>query len=252
MSKWLKTLEKMGLVQLEEGDVPPSESTPNPKEDLDSLTIDIERMTRELEGFSTEEEEEEIEITLEEPTVTQPSSPPPPSQDGSIDSTFRVRDLNEIYAEAAIQPSPYPIERMVRLLDGLKAMPENMRLQAVKAMDLADDTWTIEDSILDGQRKAQAVSNERTRILKQLQARTQHIEEEKQKQSEYLAQMTTEVQQQIAELERVLAEETKLVASQKAELDAELSATQHAYEETDFALKNRLESIKKVITSIQK
>ena len=141
---------------------------------------------------------------------------------------------------------------MVRLLDGLKAMPENMRIQAVKAMDLADDTWTIEDSILDGQRKVQAVSSERSRILKQLQARTQHIETEKQKQSEYLAQMTKEVQEQIAELERVLEEETKLIAAQKAELDAELGATQHAYEETDFALKNRLESIKSVITSIQK
>ena len=102
------------------------------------------------------------------------------------------------------EPSPYPIERMVRLLDGLKAMPENMRLQAVKAMDLADDTWTIEDSILDGQRKAQAVSNERTRILGNFKHEQQQIEEEKQKQSEYLAQMTTEVQQQIAELERVL------------------------------------------------
>ena len=64
--------------------------------------------------------------------------------------------------------------------------------------------------------------------------------------------MTSEIQQQIADLEQVLEEETKLVATQKAELDAELSATQHAYEETDFALKNRLESIKKVITSIQK
>ena len=250
MSKWLKTLERMGLVQLEEGDIPEPQASPNTEEDLDSLTIDIERMTRELEGFSAEED---IEITLEEPASPQHSSTPKPqSSHDSIDSPFRVRDLNEIYEEAAIQPSPYPIERMVRLLDGLKAMPENMRLQAVKAMDLADDTWTIEDSILDGQRKAQAVSNERTRILKQLQARTQHIEEEKQKQSEYLAQMTSEIQQQIADLEQVLEEETKLVATQKAELDAELSATQHAYEETDFALKNRLESIKKVITSIQK
>ncbi|MAA80108.1 MAG: hypothetical protein CL916_12715 [Deltaproteobacteria bacterium] len=252
MSKWLKTLEKMGLVQLEEGDAPAAQTSPDTKEDLDSLTIDIDRMTRELEGFSAEEEEE-IKITVKEPSVAPPQSPAGTRLDSeTIDSTFRVRDLSKIYEEAAIEPSPYPIERMVRLLDGLKAMPENMRLQAVKAMDLADDTWTIEDSILDGQRKAQAVSNERTRILKQLQSRTQHIEEEKQKQSEYLSQMTAEIQLQIAELERILEEETKLVATQKAELDAELSATQHAYEETDFALKNRLESIKKVITSIQK
>jgi hypothetical protein len=206
-------------------------------------------MTRELEGFSTEEDTLPIEPSTSKPTKNKKPYSEFTPQEGEM---FRVRDLSEIYEEAKITPSPYPIERMIRLLDGLKAMPEEMRIQAVKAMDLADDTWTIEDSILDGQKKVQAVKNERERIKARLEARTKNIEEEKQKQTDYLQQMTMEIRQQIADLERILQEEAQQVSSKKSELNAEQKTTQHAYEETDFALKNHLSSIEEVIKSITK
>lgn len=65
--------------------------------------------------------------------------------------------LEEVYAAAGVPACPYPAERLQRLLDGLKAMEPAMRLTTIRAIDEADDSWTIDDPVRDAAAKATAI-----------------------------------------------------------------------------------------------
>ena len=246
MSKWLKTLEKMGLIQLEEGDVPTPKPTieENQVTDID-LDIDLDALSKELDNISPQK------IKPEQPPTTKSQQKPSPPPSSQSDGEFFVRDLSEIYADAAIAPSPYPIERMVKLLDGLKAMPSDMRLQAIQAMDKADDSWTIEDSILDGQRKKNAIEKERGRLQQQLEQRNLAIEQEKKLLDKNLEETTKEIREQIAELEAILAEETQATQQQKSQLDAQQQSDALSFQKTEAILQNHLTSIDSVLSSLK-
>jgi hydrogenase maturation factor HypE len=141
---------------------------------------------------------------------------------------------------------------MIKLLDGLKAMPITMRIQAIRAMDLADDGWTIEDSILDGQRKKKALEKEKKKIRTQLEQRIQNVELQKDQQDQYLSQVSAEIKQQITDLELLLSEETQQVASRKSTLDTQEKADQMAHKKIDDTLQKHLDSINEVLKSLQK
>jgi hypothetical protein len=65
--------------------------------------------------------------------------------------------LADIFAAAGVPDSPYPAEKLLRLLDGLRAMDAGTRKAAVLAMDAADDNWQIGDCIADADRKISAL-----------------------------------------------------------------------------------------------
>jgi hypothetical protein len=251
MSTWLKTLEKMGLIQLEDGDVSPSQQKKketDTEEGLEELEIDIEELQKELEGFEKPQIKSRSTPSSKEEGASLGSPPTPNTSDHDI----QPRALSKIYDESAITPSPYPIERMIKLLDGLKAMPINMRIQAIKAMDLADDNWTIEDSILDGQRKKSAIEQEKERIKENLHQRITEIQEKKKQQDKELAQISSEIRQQISDLEQLLSEETIQVSSQKSTFEAQEKADRLAHKKTEATLQNHLDSINEVLNSLKK
>ena len=62
-------------------------------------------------------------------------------------------NFDDIYANAGVSPSAYPAERLLRLVDGLSAMDQATRLMAIKAMDAADESWTIDDPLADAAAK---------------------------------------------------------------------------------------------------
>ena len=62
--------------------------------------------------------------------------------------------FEDIFAAAGVPVSPYPAEKLLRLLDGLRAMDAGTRKMAVLAMDAADDNWQISDCLSDADLKA--------------------------------------------------------------------------------------------------
>ena len=61
--------------------------------------------------------------------------------------------LEQVYAAAGVPPCAYPAERLLRLIDGLKAMDEATRRQTIQALDAADDSWSLEDPKRDAAAK---------------------------------------------------------------------------------------------------
>lgn len=133
-------------------------------------------------------------------------------------------NFDDIYAQAGLSASAYPAERLLRLLDGLSAMDQATRLMAIKAMDAADESWTINDPLADAAAKVQALS----RYAERRQLNLQKIEQETQGRLNDVAarqeQVVGDIRKQIAELEALAAREMARAAQETAEHEAGLKA----------------------------
>jgi hypothetical protein len=141
-------------------------------------------------------------------------------------STGDPLPLAEIYASGGVTPALYPAERLLRLLDGLSAMDDATRLMAVKAMDAADESWSIEDPLADAAAKTRALSVH----AQQLQADLQAMQTQTQTRLDAIAarqeQVVGDIRKQINELEALVARELNRTAADTANQQADLKAAQ--------------------------
>lgn len=155
-------------------------------------------------------------------------------------------NLNDIYAAHGVGPALYPAERLLRLVDGLSAMDQATRLMAIKAMDAADESWTIDDPLADAAAKVQALAAHGQTIaanLQQLEQETQaHLDAVTQRQEKVVG----DIRQQIAELEGLVARELSRSAQETATQEANLKTArdQIARDLADVAqVSQRLQSL---------
>ncbi len=175
-----------------------------------------------LEAGLTAEVDKPLPVEAVTPTV----QPPPPMPDPDFDlsppsgATDAQRSFEDIYAAANIPPSAFPAEKLLKLLDGLKALDATTRKAAVTAMDAADDNWQISDSTSDAELKIAALDSykqylaERVGTLeKQAIAKTEEIRLS-------LENTISEIRKQISELEQLLEREITKSAQQTTSVEA--------------------------------
>ncbi|EXI84846.1 MAG: hypothetical protein AW12_02350 [Candidatus Accumulibacter sp. BA-94] len=109
----------------------------------------------------------------------------------------------DIFAGAAVPPSPYPAEKLLRLLDGLRAMDAVTRKAAVLAMDAADDNWQIDDCLRDAELKIAALDEHKNRLAAQMESRERQSAEIVEQIRLKLDEATAAIRQQISELEQL-------------------------------------------------
>ena len=141
-----------------------------------------------------------------------------------VPGTETPLNFDDIYAQAGVGVSAYPAERLLRLLDGLSAMDQATRLMAIKAMDAADESWTIDDPLADAAAKVQALSQ----YAGWLQLRLQKVEQETQGRLNDVAarqeKVVGDIRKQIAELEALASREMARAAQETAEHEGSLRA----------------------------
>ena len=153
-------------------------------------------------------------------------SGPPPAPVPAVPAAgvATALNLNDIYAEQGVGPALYPAERLLRLVDGLSAMDEATRQMAIKAMDAADESWTIQDPLADAAAKVHAL----TAHSQRLQAHLQQREQETRAQLDALAlrkdKVVGDIQKQIGELEALATRELNRYAQETAAQEADLNA----------------------------
>jgi hypothetical protein len=180
-------------------------------------------------------------VPVSPPPVVVPRAAPAPAGD-----IVEGRPFEEIYVAAGVQPTHYPAEKLLRVLDGLRAMDPNTRKAAVLAMDAADDSWTIADSVVDAERKAR-VLNEAIRAAHEQAARiAENARTEIEKRDAYLAQAAETIQRKIAELQQTLQQESVTIASQKAEIEARVAAARTAAERESARMVAEIERLAEV------
>ena len=193
MKGMLGLLEKAGLVRMDPTDHPVEQTTP-------AAAWEQDPSGHAPQGTATEE----MSPAPSKATVAAPMA------------------LDDIYAQAGVPASNYPAERLLRLIDGLSAMDEPVRLMAIKAMDAADESWTIEDPLNDAQAKLKALGLHGELLNLNLQALERDTQQATEAIKSRQEKVSTDIRQQIAELEALMAREvakaTQEVARQEAQL----------------------------------
>lgn len=130
--------------------------------------------------------------------------------------------LEEIYACEGVPASAYPAERLLRVVDGLSAMDETTRNMAIKAIDAADESWTIADPLADATAKLKALEAHAERV----QLNLQQLERETQGRLDGLRvrqeQVVGDIRKQMAELEALVSRELARGAQESAAQEVNL------------------------------
>lgn len=90
------------------------------------------------------------------------SAPPPmpAADDAAAPATPGVEeglDFAEIFARQGVVDAGFPVERLIKLVDGLKALDPTTRRAAITAMDVADETWSMDQVLADADAKIAAL-----------------------------------------------------------------------------------------------
>jgi hypothetical protein len=128
--------------------------------------------------------------------------------------------LDQIYESAKVPPCPYPAERLLRLIDGLKAMDAPTRRQTIHAIDSADDTWSLDDPKRDAAAKVAAIERHAASIRAAVARDQQETQASLQDLGQRQETTVAEIRRQIAELEGLLAREIARGAQETTQLEA--------------------------------
>jgi len=255
MGGFLRTLAKVGLVELDESEQErPAAATAAAAPAGDVDMADIERLLAEdtealVGGASEAPSSGPASSAPVAPTMVvspAPGAGPSGPAVGGSTAIAEGRPFSEIYAEAAVQPSAFPAEKMIRVLDGLRAMDPNTRKAAVMAMDMADDAWSVDDSVLDAQRKIQVLQTTTAAMAETVNQAAAKAAADIQAQETYQAQATDSIRKQIADLEALLQEEMSKVAQEKAAIEAGLKATRESFERETARINQEIEKLQEI------
>jgi len=181
----------------------------------------------ELEDDSVQVEEAAGRTNL----VAEPMAPPAPAPEVLPVAACAIeeqRSFEALYHEQGVPASPFPAEKLLKLLDGLRAMDAVVRKAAIQAMDAADDAWTVDDAVLDAQRKIGALQQAQAYLVQQTQSAQAHAQEQlKHREQQHLAAIEA-VKRQIAELEGLREREVEKATADRAAIQAQAKAVEDA------------------------
>ncbi|MCM8626377.1 methyl-accepting chemotaxis protein [Accumulibacter sp.] len=154
--------------------------------------------------------------------------------------------FTEIYAAAGVPPSPYPAEKLLRLLDGLRAMDAATRRTAILAMDEADDNWQIGDCLRDADLKIAALAEHKRLLAGQLGNREAQSAELVEQIGRTLEAASEAIRQQIAELQQLLEREVTRAAQERSRVEAGLRAAREAAERETRRVDAEIERLREI------
>lgn len=213
MRRLLRALERAGLVEMDgDGGHQTSQS---------GIGHEREAYAEPEPVLATRPPSEQSEPRLE------PSADQSATEQDSAD-TLEARPFDEIYAEHSVPESPFPAERLLRVLDGLNALEPAARKTAVVALDSADDSWTVDDSLLDAERKLRVLSGYRDEVEQQTRALLAQAKAASEAREQRQQEAVARIRQQIADLEGLLEREVARASEDQAELKAGARASRDA------------------------
>ena len=154
--------------------------------------------------------------------------------------------LADIFAATGVPASPYPAEKLLRLLDGLRAMDAATRKAAVLAMDAADDNWQISDCLADAEAKIAALAAYKEQIARHLQEREQQSAETIEQIRLALDNASAAIRQQIGELERSLERSVTRAAQETTSVEAELRAARESAARENRRMDSEIERLREI------
>jgi hypothetical protein len=202
LSKFLRALQKAGLVEMDESAQPiPAEA---PAEDIPA-SVDV----------------------AAEPPVPASEAPAatPPVPAGEV---REQRPFEDIYAEQSVATPVFSAEKLLKILDGLAALDPSSRIAAVRALDASDDAWTIDDALLDAERKTRALAAARAQLEQQARAALEQARRDIAERDARQQEAVGRIRSQVSDLEALLEREVARATEEKSALENAARATKEA------------------------
>jgi len=233
MGSFLKALEKVGLVELDAEDQARLEERKRERqekrgkgddEDLAELLESTKGLMDEVDGARAAKPKK----GAGRPAAQKKAPPPPPAKAATGGPVAEGKPFADLYAAQKVPQSPYPAEKLLKLLDGLRAMEPSVRKTAILAMDEADEAWTVDDAVVDAQRKIRVLQGAKDHLAANAAAAETKAQQDLAAQDQYKQEATATIHQQIAELEKLLEEELKKVSDERAAIQSRLTEQRKA------------------------
>lgn len=188
--------------------------------------VEMDESAQRAEAVATEVAvESPPQVVMDQTPEPVATAPVPPAVEGPI---AEQRPFEDIYAEQSVQASVFPAEKLLKILDGLAALDPAARNAAVHALDAADDAWTVDDALLDAERKTRALAAARSQLEQQARAGLEQaraaVTERDQRQQDAVGR----IRSQIADLEGLLEREVTRATEEKSALENAARATKDA------------------------
>ena len=137
-------------------------------------------------------------------------------------------DFAQIFARQGVVDAGFPVERLIKLVDGLKALDPTTRRAAISAMDVADETWSMDQVLADADAKIAALRGHQRHLQGNadalVQANQARIAELESSRDTRLA----DLRQQIAVLEAQIQDVVGATAADIARLQSESESNKAA------------------------
>ncbi|MFZ5636147.1 MAG: hypothetical protein ACOY82_06120 [Pseudomonadota bacterium] len=134
----------------------------------------------------------------------------------------------DIYARQGLTEAPFPVERLLKLVDGLRTLDPATRRAAIMAMDVADETWSMDQVLADADAKVAALRGHQ----RQLQATADTVVQTNRERVAALESSrdgrVSELRQQIAALEAQIHDAIGTAAADVAKLQSESESNKAA------------------------
>lgn len=208
MATLKKLLEAARLIERSETDVPMS--APAGDDDIDAI---IRRAAQ-----------AEAAISTAPPPLPGDAAPAAPAVAG-IEEGLSFAD---IYARQGLTEAQFPVERLLKLVDGLRALDPATRRAAITAMDVADETWSMEQVLADADAKVAALRGHQRQMQGTADAVVQSNRERIAALESSRDGRVTELRQQIAALEAQIQDAIGTTAADVAKLQSESESNKAA------------------------
>ncbi len=182
-----------------------------------------------------------------EPEAAPAAAAPPPVLAPEQSVVLEQKDFADLYREASVPAVAYSAEKLLKLMAGLESMPMEVRKQAIKAMDDADESWTVDDSVLDAQRKVKALAIAKQKIAQQVASALQNADREIAAIHAEEQDKSAQVRKQIAELTALLDRGVARAAQQTADVRAAARTNQEAGERESARLDAEMNRLGQIV-----
>ncbi len=205
MATLKKLLEAARLIERSETDVPMS--APAGDDDIDAI---IRRAAQAEAAIST--------------------APPPLPGDAApaVAGIEEGLSFADIYARQGLTEAQFPVERLLKLVDGLRALDPATRRAAITAMDVADETWSMEQVLADADAKVAALRGHQRQMQGTADAVVQSNRERIAALESSRDGRVAELRQQIAALEAQIQDAIGTTAADVAKLQSESESNKAA------------------------
>ena len=134
----------------------------------------------------------------------------------------------DIYLRQNVSEAQFPVERLLKLVEGLRALDPTTRRAAIMAMDIADETWSMDQVLADADAKVAALRGHQRQMQGAadgiVQANRERVAALESSRDGRLA----ELRQQIAALEAQIQDVVGTTAADVAKLQSESESNKAA------------------------